>query len=195
MDEPLDDWFAREILSHEAALVRYLKRSWQNYDEIDDLRQETYVRVYEASTHRRPTEPKSFLFTTARHLMTDRLRRKRIVSIEATGDIEALNVSVDELSPEQVAGGHQELRHLAAAFDLLPPRCREVVWLRKVEGLSQKEVAARMGITEGVIEKHITKGVRLLARLLLSGERVSGAPDASGSPDMAEARHGKQHRD
>src|SRR3546814_3782198 len=72
MDDSLDDWFAREILVHEGALESFLRRAWPNRDEIHDLRQEAYVRVYEAAARSRPTTPRAFLFTTARHLVTDR---------------------------------------------------------------------------------------------------------------------------
>ena len=54
MDNDLDAWFAADILSHEAALVQYLRRAWPHPDEIHDLRQEVYVRVYEAAGKARP---------------------------------------------------------------------------------------------------------------------------------------------
>ena len=87
MDESLDAWFKREILVHEAALVGYLTRTWPHRHEILDLRQDIYVRVYESAAKVRPFAPKSFLFATARHLLTDRIRRQRIVSIDAVGGI------------------------------------------------------------------------------------------------------------
>jgi RNA polymerase sigma factor (sigma-70 family) len=179
-DEHLDTWFKREILAHEEALVRYLSRTWRNSDEILDLRQETYIRVYEAAAKSRPQFPKSFLFTTARHLMTDQIRRRRIVAIDTVGDLEALNVSVEEISPEMRASAHQELRRLARALDALPERCREVVWLRRVDDLSQKEVAARLRITQKSVEKHVMKGMKLLAQALFQG--------ASRDPTETEAR-------
>ena len=92
MDESLDAWFAREILIHEDALVSYLRRTWSNRDEVHDLRQETYIRVYEAAGKARPATPKSFMFATARHLMTDRLRRGRVVSIEETDGVLTIDV-------------------------------------------------------------------------------------------------------
>jgi RNA polymerase sigma-70 factor (ECF subfamily) len=172
MDESVEAWFAREILVHEDALVRYLRRCWQQPDDILDLRQETYVRVFEAARRERPRQPKSFLFTTARHLMADRLRRGRIVSIEAVGDFESLNVPVDEAGPEQRQDARQSLRRLAEAFDRLPDRCREVVWLRKVEELPQKEVARRLGVAEKTVEKQVAKGARLIADHMFGGGGV-----------------------
>lgn len=178
MAESLDAWFAREILPLEGALLRYLARTWMRRDEIHDLRQEIYVRVYEAAAKSLPLSPKSFVFTTARNLMTDRIRRGRVVSIEATADLEALNVLVDEISPEHRASARQELSRLAQALDRLPPQCRNVVWLRKVEGISQRQVAERLGISEGAVEKHITKGVRLLARSLFGSKTSEHGVDA-----------------
>jgi RNA polymerase sigma factor (sigma-70 family) len=167
MAEPLDSWFKREILAHEAPLVRYLMRVWPKKDDVADLRQETYARVYEAAAQALPASPRAFLFTTAHHLMIDRVRRERIVSIEVTGDIEALNVLQDEISTERRVSAREELTRLARAMDRLPPKCREVMWLRRIEGLTQKEVAAVLGVTVKAIEQHVSKGGRLLAEYML----------------------------
>ena len=192
--ESLDSWFKREILVHEEALMRYLARCWQKSAELVDLRQDVYVRVYEAAAKSRPYAPKSFLFTTARHLITDRLRRQRIVAIDAVGDLDALNVMIEELSPEVRTSAHQELRRLADAIDGLPPKCREVIWMRRVDDLPQKEVAARLGVTQKTVEKHVIKGMQLLADAM---SHRGGRTDASrvaggGSEDDAcgPERHG-----
>lgn len=163
MGDPVDTWFVREVLAHEAALMRFLRRNWRDHDEVADLRQEIYVRVYQAATRRLPDSPKSFLFATARNLLADRVRRQRIVSITAVGDLEHLNVLNDELEPDRWLGGHEALARLARALDRLPDRCREVVWLRRVEDLPQKEIARRMGISEKTVEKQVAKGSRLMA--------------------------------
>jgi RNA polymerase sigma factor (sigma-70 family) len=186
MPDRLDDWFIREILVHEEALMHYLVRNSGRRDEAADLRQEVYARVYEAAGKALPLQPKAFLFTTARHLLTDRLRRSKVVSIEPVGDFEPLHVLVDEVSPERWCGGRQVLKRLADAFDRLPDRCREVVWLRRVEHLSQREVAERLGISEKTVEKHIAKGMRLMADHFYGGDgAVHGTPVATGVPCTA----------
>jgi RNA polymerase sigma factor (sigma-70 family) len=178
MDEPLDSWFKREVLAHEEALVRYLVRTWRNREEIADLRQEIYIRVYEAAKKSRPLSPKSFLFTTARHLMTDQIRRRRIVAIDTVGDLDVLNVPwMEENVPEQRASAYQELRRLADALTQLPPKCREVVWMRRVENLPQKEVAIRLGVTQKTVEKHVMKGMKLLTAALFPMTAKAQVPD------------------
>jgi len=191
MSESLDTWFTREILAHEASLMRYLRRIWLDHAELPDLRQEAYVRVYEAAAKARPLAPKSFLFTTVRHLMADRVRRQRIVSIETVADLETLDVLVDEITPERRTSARQELRRLSRAFERLPEKCRNVVWLRKVEDLSQREVAQRLGIAETTVEKHVAKGALLLAELLF-GAKADALENAA-----AESNHDQvqRHRD
>lgn len=193
MDESLKTWFVREILVHEEALVRYLRRIWRTPDEVYDLRQETYIRVYQAAATQRPASPKAFLFATARHLIADRIRRQRVITIDTMGDLEALNVLIDEISPEQRVGARQELRHLAVAFDQLPEQCRKTVWMRRVEELSQKEVAHRLGISPRTVEKHLMKGIRLLANALFGGDTDMNLR-RNADPEH-ESRHGKQRTD
>lgn len=192
MDNAPDAWFVREILVHEPALVQFLRRHWPHGDELHDLRQEVYVRIYEAAAKALPQQPKSFLFATARHLMTDRLRRGRVVSIEPAGDFESLNVLIDEVSPEHRFGARQILKRLAEALDRLPERCREIVWLRRVEELPQKEVAARLGISEKAVEKQIARGMRLLAEHYYGSPATSA--DSSGTAARDAARRDRETR-
>lgn len=195
MDEPLEAWFAREILEHEDALVRYLTRKWPDPNDIHDLRQDIYIRVYEAAGRARPQSAKSFLFTTARNLMSDRVRRQRIVSIEAIGDSDFLNVLVDEISPEQAFGARQELKRLSQAFDRLPPRCREVVWLRRVVEMPQRDIARRMGITVKTVERQASIGLRMLADYLFGSMPAQDSMSDKNDNAESEGAHGKQHRD
>ncbi len=174
----LDRWFAAEVLVHEPALMHFLLKRWSEREDVPDLRQEVYMRVYEAALRERPLSPRAFLFTTARNLLADRIRRQKVVSIEAMGDLEPSCVYlIEEVSPERWTGGRQLLRRLADALDALPDRCRDVVWLRRVEELPQKDVAHRLGIREKTVEKHLAKGMRLLA------DRLYGsASDAATHP-------------
>jgi RNA polymerase sigma factor (sigma-70 family) len=194
MDDSLDGWFKREILVHEAALVRFLSRSWFVQHEVPDLRQDVYMLVYEAAAKARPHAPKSLLFTTARNLMIDRIRRKRIVSIDAVGNMEALNVLVDNESPERRTSAYEDLRQLAKAFDQLPPKCRETVWLRRVDDLPQKAVAVRLGVSEKTVEKHVMKGMRLLAAAFY-GQRDEQSSSGAATRSLKDSTHGKPSGD
>jgi RNA polymerase sigma factor (sigma-70 family) len=194
MEDTLEQWFIREVVAHEGALMRHLSRVWPDRADIRDIRQEVYVRVYEAAGRARPLAPKSFLFATARNLMADRVRRERVVRIEARGELDALNVLVDEITPERRASARQELARLAHAFELLPLRCRDVMWLTKVENLPQREVARRLGINGKAVEKQVSRGIRLLAEALFGGAPDVGSRNAVRSVKGGPAR-GQQRTD
>lgn len=165
----LDDWFLSEVLPLEPALTRFLRRNWRNPAEVADLRQDLYVRLYDAGRDGLPNQTKPFVFRAARNLLINRALRGQVVSIELVADLEALNVVADTLTPERHVAAREELRRLRAGLEKLPPRCRQVVELRRIEGLSQREVAARLGVGEDTVEKQMVYGMRALIDFMLGG--------------------------
>lgn len=190
MADRLDLWFKSEVLVHEEILMRFLARSWSRRDELPDLRQEIYARVCEAALESRPKSPKAFLFSIAKHLMIDRRRRERIVSIQSAGDMDFSNDLVEEKTPDRHARAHQELARLARAFDRLPQKCRRVVWMRRVLDIPQREVAERLGLSERTVEGQVLVGIQLLAQYTrdsaLETEKARNIGENSATPTRDE---------
>ncbi|MCS0582232.1 RNA polymerase sigma factor [Massilia pinisoli] len=166
LHEALDNWFVQEVLPLEPMLIGFLRHHCRETDDIVDLRQDVYVRVYEAAEVGLPANTKAFVFAVARNLLIDRARHRQVAAVVALAPSGELPDAVDELCPERHAMGRQAVERLEEAFSDLPPKCREVVELRKIAGLSQRDVAAQLGITEGTVEKQIAKGIRFLAAAL-----------------------------
>jgi len=194
MDDALDSWFKSEVVIHDEALTRYLRRSWPRSHEVNDLRQEIYLRVYAAARTHIPDVARTFIFAVARRLIIDRLRHQRVVAIDSVTDFETLNVLVDDISPERDMAAHQELRKLAEALDGLSPKCREVVWMRRIDDLSQKEVAERLGLSERAVERYIMKGMKRLAEAYF-GEHEAADEDEAGCKPVEVKGDGKQQTD
>ncbi len=165
-DLELERWFIREVFPLEAALMQFLHHNWRNESDLNDLRQDVYVRVYETARDELPDPVKPFLFAIARNLIVDRIRKAHVVPIDAVSDMDALNVGTALPGPERNVIARDELRRLQSAIDRLPPRCREVVVLARVEGLSGREIATRMGVSESAVSHHLDRGVRALAEML-----------------------------
>lgn len=166
-------WFVREVLPLEAVLMQLLRRNWSNAEDIADIRQDVYVRVFEAACKQIPEAAQPFVLTTARNLLIDRIRREQVVPIEAVADLEEVNVASGDAGPERIVIAHDALRLLQAAIDKLPPRSREAILLNKVEGLSRREIASRMGIAEDTVRQHLIHGMRTLTNFLYSEQLES----------------------
>ncbi|HEV2561180.1 MAG TPA: RNA polymerase sigma factor [Rhizomicrobium sp.] len=162
----LKAWFVREVLPLEAALMQFLQHNWRNKSDIADLRQDVYLRVCEAALKETPLQTRQFVFTTARNLLIDRVRRAQVIPIEAVADLDALEIATDTPGPDRVVTSRDELRQLQAALDRLAPRCRETIVMGRIEGLSGREIAQRMGVSEGTVSEHLAKGMRALADIL-----------------------------
>jgi RNA polymerase sigma-70 factor (ECF subfamily) len=159
-------WFVREILPLEAILMHYLRSNWRNPSDLPDLRQETYTRVFEAARESIPENPKRFLLTTARNLLINLVRRQQVVPMETFGDLEAFAVAADAPEADRLLIEKEELRRVKAALSVLPPRTREAIELAYFEGLSRTEIARRMGTTQQVASKSVSRGTLILGRIL-----------------------------
>lgn len=168
-DETLRDWFVSEVLPLEAVLTRYLQRNWRAADDINDLRQDIYERALAGARRGIPHSTNAYVFTIARNLLINLTKRSRVVSFEQVADLDGLDLLGDINATDRHFDARDALRLASAGFAALPPRCREVVRLRKVEGLSTREAAERMGVGTDTIERQLVLGIRAMADAMLGG--------------------------
>jgi RNA polymerase sigma-70 factor (ECF subfamily) len=156
-------WLAKRVLPHEPALRAWLRARRVAGLEIDDVVQETYAILAGLESVDDIRNPKTYAFQIAQRIVLSFLRRAKIVSIRGVPDIEALDAAADVSSPEQSLSDRDELYHLGEAIAALPKQARRVFVMRRVEGISQREIAAQLGISESAVEKHMGRAIRLLA--------------------------------
>lgn len=152
-------WFVEHLQPHEASLRAYLHGSFPAVRDVDDVVQESFLRVWRARAAQPIVSARGFLFRVARHLAIDRLREDRRSPIEAVGDLADLPVSEDQPTVSDAVSRNEKIQLLVAAIDRLPAKCREVVVLRKLHLLPQREVAERLGISEKGVEIQLSRGL------------------------------------
>lgn len=176
--------------SHGSALKRFIGRLLRSPADIEDIAQEAFLRAYTVERGREIEQPKSFLFRIAKHLALSQLTRKsRQITdyIEDSVDSEVIPVessAEDEICALQALGLHCE------AVAALAPQCREVYLLRKVHGLSHKQIAAQLGIAVSTVEKHLMKAVEKCDRYI--GERLEPRPGRTAALASQGKGRGKQ---
>jgi RNA polymerase sigma factor (sigma-70 family) len=156
------NWIARNVLPHETAIRAWLRRN-RIYDlDVDDIVQEMYARIVSLDTFDGIRDPKRYAFQVANSVVVDHIRRARIVSIFSVGNVDELGLAAPDADPEEKATFHDEIREIASAIAALPARTRDVLVLRRVEGLTQRETAKRLAVAEKTVEKHMARGVLML---------------------------------
>ncbi|HKB89038.1 MAG TPA: sigma-70 family RNA polymerase sigma factor [Opitutaceae bacterium] len=163
-------------------LRRYLARMLGNTAEAQDVAHDAYVRVYPTMMKAQPEKPEALLYVTARRLAINRLKRRSISPFSQ----EAANMDLASSCAPGVAQqvmARQELRLLEQAIAELPPGCRAVLLLRKIESLSHREIADRLGIAVSTVEKQYARALRLL-RAALPQETEPSLPAAASEKEI-----------
>jgi RNA polymerase sigma factor (sigma-70 family) len=157
-------------------LRRYLTRFLGDSTEAQDVAHDAFMRVYPTLERNGAVKPEALLYTTARRLALNQIKRRRIAPIAGTTDHPESAVSTAPGVVQEVMA-RQELDRLQAAIADLPPGCRTVLLLRKLDLLSHQEIADRLGISVSTVEKQHARALRLLRTTLArDGDRPEGAP-------------------
>lgn len=179
----------RMFEKHKAALRRVVGRYLVQGTDAEDILQEAFLRAYAAERKRGVEHPKAFIFQVARNTALGELRRSERSPIDGTVDFDPATLSAlaTEADASDVLEGRRKLHAFTMAVLQLPPRCRKAFLLRRIEGLSYKQIANRMGISVSAAEKHVAMGL-LRCRDYLSrrGYEPSELGPPPGSPDQAQ---------
>jgi RNA polymerase sigma-70 factor (ECF subfamily) len=147
-----------------AKLYRYVR----NTADAEELSQEVLLRAW-ASACSGATDirsPRALALKLSYNVAIDFIRHKKVVPIDLIADMDSLELLDERPQVEEILNSHQEIALLTRAMLGLGTKCRHVITLRKVYGLTQQEIAAHLGIAENTVEQHLGKGMRALAQAL-----------------------------
>lgn len=153
-------WFAQEVQSHETVLRSYLRGSFPTVRDVDDVVQESYLRVWKARASQPIRCVRGFLFQVARRLALDTVRREKVSPIDVGSDLAALSVYHDGPDAATAAIQADLKRHLVDAVAALPKRYREIVVMRKFEDIPQSVVAQELGLSVRTVENLLARGLK-----------------------------------
>ena len=146
-------------IRHHAALHRFLARMLRCDETAADVAQEAYLRLLRFAPGSAIGNSRAYLFQVAANAARDRMARERTRDrVVDRGPPPEAVCSVDP-DAEATTAARQRLGIIANAMDELPPRCREVFLMSRLDGLSHGEIADRLGISRNMVEKHIIKAL------------------------------------
>lgn len=169
-------WIARHIIPAEPQIRASLRASGATPDEVDDLVQDAYCRFAAMLSVDGIDRPAAYFMQMVKNLRRDRLRRDKVVQFEEFTETATPFVSLDGEDLEAQIGARRELRMVDDVLANLPERCRTIFTLKRIEGLSQKQIAEQLGVSETIVENDVRKAVRALQSALRSnhGEKKDG---------------------
>lgn len=173
------------FLENRDALRRYVQRYVFRSEDVEDLVQETFIHAFAAETSRHVRFPKAFLFRVARNLALNERTKIAHATTQLLEDLPDPSVirDVSQAAADEEMYARQQVRLLAQAVAALPPQCSRVFLLRKVQGLSYKQIAARLNISVSTVEKHVALGLlRCGEYLRQQGYEVGGEPAKPDRP-------------
>jgi RNA polymerase sigma factor (sigma-70 family) len=177
-----DSGIFQAFLQNESALKRFLQRFLYKKEDIDEISQETFLRAYKATQGREIDSPKAYIFQVARTLAYTELSRKsRKLTDYLEEALDAGVAATDLLEDEYVA--QQKVTHYFDAIADLPPQCRRVFLMRKVQGMPHKAISASLGISTSAVEKHIAIGTERCKRFVESRDIEGSDLESSTTTD------------
>lgn len=150
---------------YERPLRSYFSKRVEHTADIDDLLQELLSRLWSAKSSRTIENPDGYIFQAAANLLNERYRKAGTKSA-TLADYAFYQTTSEEITPERILQGKDELRLLEQALAELPPRTRSVFLLHRFEGFKYREIAERMGVSVSAVEKHIASAARHIASRL-----------------------------
>ncbi|MBX3737897.1 MAG: RNA polymerase sigma factor [Candidatus Didemnitutus sp.] len=162
-------WFATEVQPHRPALRAWLLARFPTLPDVDDVVQESLSRMVQAREVSPIRSARALLFTTARNLALDAVRRQRVVAFEPITDDTDPTVLTDAADVVASVTKQQELELLTKAIQSLPERVRQIFTLRTAYGLTQKQIANQLGVSESTVEKQMAAGIRQCAAFFSRG--------------------------
>jgi RNA polymerase sigma factor (sigma-70 family) len=167
------EWLTRSILPHEPWLRRKLVRLGVADDLLNDVIQDTYVRLLNAEKVGHIRDCRSYFARTARSVVLTRVRRAACVSEEAVDQSYFAQLCSPEAGPDAVAEARGELAVVHQRLSEFSARSRRVVMLRRFEELSGRETAKLINMSQSAVEKQLASVMCELRQALAQSPETS----------------------
>ncbi|SFS09093.1 RNA polymerase sigma-70 factor, ECF subfamily [Sphingomonas jatrophae] len=151
------------------SIVRFVRARFRRTDEAQDVVQDAFLRLTIASRRDDIRDPVAFLRTTAANLIRDRVRADGVRAI-ITEDDQTGHIACPNPSAERHIIGHQAVAIVEAALAELPMKRRAAVVLSRIDGVDHRTIAAQLGISMSMVEKHVRLGLDHIRRHLAEAE-------------------------
>lgn len=182
----VDRWFADFVVPYERQYLWLAKRLMGEEEAARDLLHDVYAELLTGETWRSTKKPHTWVMRAVLTRGVDRIRRSKVVSMRALPDVETLEFATQSLDGFEAVSVREQVRAGLDAINTMPDMTRRVLLLRRLDGLSVKEIAYRLGLTVKGVDYHIARGAFLFNQAMVDAgfdgvEALGGGGFALGS--------------
>jgi RNA polymerase sigma factor (sigma-70 family) len=159
-------WFTEEVHPHEPALRAYLQGTFPAINDVDDVVQDSYLKIWRAQPAGKIACAKAYLFRVARNTAIKVFRKRRFVSPVPVSELPEWRVLDGNANVSAVANTHQQDAIIAEAIATLPDRCRDIFKRRVLGGASVSDIAVELGLSESTVRVQLARGMAKCADYL-----------------------------
>jgi RNA polymerase sigma-70 factor (ECF subfamily) len=154
-----------DLLELRGALTVYFQRRVQEQDDVQDLVQEVFLRLSTRGAETGIDNLRGYVFQVAASILVDRSRRRAARHHDAHVELDPERAGEGDFGPDRILAGREALKAVMAALQHMPERTRTIFVLRRLEGMSYKAIAGRLGLSVSAVEKHMVRAAERLARI------------------------------
>ena len=156
---------APDVQELHEALTAYFQRRVQEQDDVQDLVQEVFLRLSTRGVDAGIDNLRGYIFQVAASVLVDRSRRRAARHHDAHVELDPERTNGADFGPDRILAGREALRVVMSAVQHMPERTRTIFVLRRLEGMSYKDIARRLGLSVSAVEKHMVRAAERLARV------------------------------
>ena len=154
---------ASDISAYATLLRPYIARHTSPHD-VEDVLQETMLRIHQRRNEEGIDSFSAYAFQTARSVMADRARRDFVRKGRAHTELDEAHHPIELVTPERILAGKETLKRFTTALEDMPERTRHVFILHRFEDMSYADIADHIGVSHSAVGKHMVKALRFLAQ-------------------------------
>lgn len=147
------------FIHYRAQLVSAIKGIVRSTDDIEDIVQETFVKSYEAELKQEIRYERTYMLRTAKNLALNHVSRASERHNQSLDDMDTLPHNLTSVELEKQVESKERFLNFCRATDTLSVEVKRVFLLKKVYGMSQRDIAQYVGLSESTVEKHVAKGL------------------------------------
>jgi len=167
---------AIELHNHEKFIVNWLRKFLGDWDTALDVKQSAFLRVWEFSSHTIVNNPKALMFKIARNLAYNEIRRRKRfdAAFVTTSDYSETEIEqvicAQSVSPEKITSLRNDVQRVFKEINALPERPKQAIIMHRMQGMSYKEIAQELGVSESSVEKYMIEALKRLRNCLHSDQ-------------------------